>query len=208
MSEKLPGIVLAAGRGARFFAATGRNKLLVPMRGEPVICCSLRAMLNAPSVEPVLLVVGHERGHILEALGTLRGHPKLRIIVNERWEEGLSTSLKVALDHLPPDAKGILVLPGDMPFMTSELVERVARFLLETGKACFPIHRGQKGHPTALPHTLFSELQKLSGDQGALSIVRSQEDAEVLELSPEEERTQWDLDLLEDLRSWEEAKRR
>jgi len=198
MTEKLPGIVLAAGRGARFFAATGQNKLLVTVRGEPVICCSLRAMLNAPSVEPVLLVVGHKRGRIREALGTLRGHPKLRVIVNERWEEGLSTSLKVALDHLPDKAPGILVLPGDMPFMTPQLVERVAERFLETGRVCYPVLRGRKGHPTALPYTLFSELQKLSGDQGALSIVTSQEDAEILELSPEEERTQQDLDTLRD----------
>jgi len=198
MTEKLPGIVLAAGRGARFFAATGQNKLLVPVRGEPVIHRSLRAMLDASSVEPVLLVVGHERGRIREALGTLQGHPKLRVIVNERWEEGLSTSLKVALDHLPPDAKGILVLPGDMPFMTSELVERVARRFLETGKVCFPVLWGQKGHPTALPRGLFPKLQKLSGDRGALSIVRSQKDAEILALSPEEERTQQNLDTLRD----------
>jgi len=202
------GVILAAGRGVRFYRATGRNKLLVLVEGEPVICRSLRAMLNASKVEPVLLVVGYERERVLEALGTFQEHSKLRVIVNERWEEGLSMSLRAALEHLPPDAKGILVLPGDMPFMTPQLIERVAERFLETGKVCYPVFRGRKGHPTALPYTLFSELQKLSGDQGALSIVTSQEDAEILELSPEEERIQWDLDLLEDLRSWEEAKRR
>lgn len=199
----VPGILLAAGRGRRFYEATGRNKLLVPVEGEPVVRRSMRAMLSAPSVEPVLLVVGYEGERVLEALGALREHPKLQVVRNERWVEGLSSSLRAALAHLPKDAPGVLVLPGDMPFMTSELVGRVARRFLATGKVCFPVHRGRKGHPTAIPQGLFPELQKLSGDRGALAIVRSREDAEILELSPEEERTQRDLDTIAEIRAWE-----
>lgn len=165
-------------------------------------------MLSTQRVEPVLLVVGYERGRVLEALGDLKSHPKLQVVQNERWEEGLSSSLRAALRALPAQAPGVVVLPGDMPFMTSELVERVAKRFLETGRVCFPIHRGQKGHPTAIPRALFPELQELYGDRGALSIVRSQEDVETIELSPEEERTQRDLDTVETLRVWEAAKRR
>jgi len=206
--ERVLGVVLAAGRGARFFAAMGKNKLLVPVEGEPVIRRSVRAMLSASSVEPVLLVVGYERGRVLEALGDLRDHPKLRVVPNERWGEGLSSSLKAALRALPAQAPGVVVLPGDMPFVTPELIDRVAKRFLETGRVCFPVHRGQKGHPTAIPRALFPELQKLSGDRGALSIVRSRGDVETIELSPEEERTQRDLDTAEALRVWEAAKRR
>ncbi len=199
MTERLPGIVLAAGRGARFFSITEQNKLLVPVQGRPVICRSVKAMLDAELVRPVLLVVGFERERVLSTLGELQEHPKLQIVGNERWEEGLSTSIKAALAHLPEEAPGVVVLPGDMPFMTPQLVDRVARRFLETGKICFPVHQGGKGHPTAIPRALFPELRELEGDVGALRVVKDHWQAvQLLELSPDEERTQLDLDTEED----------
>lgn len=201
MAERLPGIVLAAGRGSRFFAATGRHKLLVCVGGEPVVRRSLRALLQAELVEPVLLVVGFEHDRVLQALGRLQEHPKLRVVRNERWAEGLSTSLRAALALLPNDVPGVVVLPADMPFMTSELVDRVARRFLELygRKIVFPTHRGRKGHPTALPQALFSELQQLRGDAGALRVVKAHEDeVERLELSADEASTQVDLDRSDD----------
>jgi len=201
MAERLPGIVLAAGHGSRFFRGTGQNKLLLLVEGRPVIYRSVGAMLSAKLVEPVLLVVGFEHERVLSALGKLQEHPKLQIVVNEQWAEGLSTSLRAALAHLSERAPGVLVLPGDMPFMTPQLVDRVARRFLETGKICFPTYRGQKGHPTAIPRALFPELQRLTGDAGALRVVEAHRDeTEHLELSAEEALTQVDIDRAEDLR--------
>ena len=200
MAERLPGIVLAAGRGARFRATAGENKLLVPIRGQPVIYRSVKAVLDS-TLKPILLVVGFERERVLSALGKLQEHPKLQIVVNERWAEGLSMSLRAALAHLSERAPGVLVLPGDMPFMTPQLVDRVARRFLETGKICFPTYQGQKGHPTAIPRALFPELRQLTGDAGALRVVEAHwDEAERLELSAEEALTQVDIDRADDLR--------
>ncbi len=198
--QRLPGVMLAAGRGARFYEATGQNKLLVCVGGEPVVRRSVRAMLSAPSVDPVLLVVGHEWERVLGALGDLRRHPKLRVVRNERWAEGLSSSLQTALQHLPDGAPGFVVLPGDMPFMTPQLVERVARRFLETGRACYPVHRGRKGHPTALPRELFPALRKLEGDVGAQALLRRGAIGIEIELKTAEEAlTQRDVDVPDDL---------
>jgi molybdenum cofactor cytidylyltransferase len=195
-APSLPGILLAAGRSSRFPLG---NKLLVVVEGEAVVRRSLRAMLSPGNVEPVILVVGYEHERILEALSGLRDHPKLQVVLNECWAEGLSTSLRAGLARLPKEASGVVVLPADMPFMTSKLVERVAQRFLNTGmeEPCYPVLKGEKGHPTAVPRRLFAEIEALRGDMGASSLIKAQSGIE-LELAPEEARTQLDLDSLED----------
>ena len=45
-------VVLAAGSGSRVGAEV--NKILLPMRGEPLIAWSVRTALAVPDVDPVL----------------------------------------------------------------------------------------------------------------------------------------------------------
>lgn len=86
-----------------------------------------------------------------------------------------------------------------MPLMTSELIARVVRAFLETKKLCFPVYRWSAGRPVALPRRLFEEFERLHGDESGLQILqRHWEDALKLELAPDEEPTQWDVDTPED----------
>ncbi len=189
--EDLPGVVLAAGPGTRFKAD---YKLLMPFRGRAILYHSLKAMLDS-QLNPIMLIVGFEHEQILKGLVELRSHPKLRIVYNERWQTGKASSVRVALEHLPQDAAGVLFLPSDMPLMTSSLIDRVAQRFLQMRRLCFPIYEGQKGHPTAFPCELFSQLKKRVGDEGGLSLVHELwNEAEKIALLPDEEHTQLDID--------------
>jgi len=85
--------------------------------------------------------------------------------------------------------------------MTGDLTARVVKAFLDTKKLCFPIYRGSAGRPVALPRSLFREFAKLHGDESGLKIVQKHwESAVKLELAPDEEPTQWDVDTPED---WE-----
>lgn len=189
--NKLPGVVLAAGQGTRF---RDSYKLLMPFRHRAIIYHSVRALLDS-QCEPVVLVVGFEHEKILKALGGLRDHPKLRIVHNERWQTGLAFSVRAAIENLPQHAPGVLFLPGDMPLMTSALIDCVAQCFLQTRQLCFPVYRGQKGHPTAFPRKFLGQLCKLEGDAGGISLAHEHwGKAEKIELEIGEECTQLDLD--------------
>ena len=213
----IPGIILAAGASHRL----GQNKLLMPFRGHTVLYHALRAALEAP-LDPVILVLGYECDRALEALKELRDSPKLRVLTNPHWEHGRAESLKLGLAAVltltpapsplggrgergvrgttPAHAPGAVVLLGDMPLMTPELIARVAEAFLHTHKLCFPIYRGLPGRPVAIPRTLFGEFEQLSGDASGLPILQKYwERAIKLELAPHEEPTQWDVDTPEDL---------
>jgi molybdenum cofactor cytidylyltransferase len=189
------GIVLAAGASHRF----GQNKLLIPLGGHAVLYHALQAALTAP-LDPVILVLGYECDKALQALEELRGSPKLRVLKNSHWAQGRAESLKLGLAAVPAHAPGAVVLLGDMPLVTPALIARVAQAFLRDHTLCFPIYRGLPGRPVAIPRELFGEFAQLSGDASGLPILQKHwERAIKLELAPDEEPTQWDIDTPEDL---------
>jgi molybdenum cofactor cytidylyltransferase len=191
----IPGIVLAAGASHRF----GQNKLLIPLGGHAVLYHALQAALTAP-LDPVILVLGYESDKALQALEELRGSPKLRVLKNSHWAQGRAESLKLGLAAAPAHAPGAVVLLGDMPLVTPALIARVAQAFLRAHTLCFPIYRGLPGRPVAIPRELFGEFAQLSGDASGLPILQKHwERAIKIELAPDEEPTQWDIDTPEDL---------
>jgi molybdenum cofactor cytidylyltransferase len=191
----IPGIILAAGASHRF----GQNKLLIPLGGHAVLYHALQAALTAP-LDPVILVLGYESDKALQALEELRGSPKLRVLKNSHWAQGRAESLKLGLAAVPAHAPGAVVLLGDMPLVTPALIARVAQACLRDHTLCFPIYRGLPGRPVAIPRELFGEFAQLSGDASGLPILQKHwERAIKLELAPDEEPTQWDIDTPEDL---------
>jgi molybdenum cofactor cytidylyltransferase len=191
----IPGIILAAGASHRF----GQNKLLIPLGGHAVLYHALQAALTAP-LDPVILVLGYESDKALQALKELRGSPKLRVLKNSHWAQGRAESLKLGLAAVPAHAPGAVVLLGDMPLMTPALIARVAQAFLRAHTLCFPIYRGLPGRPVAIPRELFGEFAQLSGDASGLPILQKHwERAIKIELAPDEEPTQWDIDTPEDL---------
>jgi molybdenum cofactor cytidylyltransferase len=191
----LPAILLAAGAGRRF----GQNKLLLPFREHTVLYHAVKAALTAP-LDPVILVLGYECDKALHALEELRGSPKLRVLKNSHWAQGRAESLKLGLAAVPAHAPGAVVLLGDMPLVTPELIERVVKAFLRAHTLCFPIYRGLPGRPVAIPREFFGEFAQLSGDASGLPILQKYwERAIKLELTPDEEPTQWDIDSPEDL---------
>lgn len=191
----VPGILLAAGASRRL----GENKLLLPFRGHTVLYHAVKTALEAP-LDPLVLVLGYESEKALAAIEELQYSPNLRIARNPHWELGRAGSLQLGLRALPPDAPGAVVLLGDMPLMTSDLITRVVKAFLDRKKLCFPLYRGSAGRPVALPRELFGEFAKLHGDESGLKILQKHwESAMKIELAPDEEPTQWDVDTPEDL---------
>jgi molybdenum cofactor cytidylyltransferase len=191
----IPGIILAAGASHRF----GQNKLLIPLGGHAVLYHALQAALTAP-LDPVILVLGYECDKALQALEELRGSPKLLVLKNSHWAQGRAESLKLGLAAVPAHAPGAVVLLGDMPLVTPALIARVAQAFLRAHTLCFPIYRGLPGRPVAIPRELFGEFAQLFGDASGLPILQKHwERAIKLELAPDEEPTQWDIDTPEDL---------
>ncbi|MBI1729198.1 nucleotidyltransferase family protein [Candidatus Acetothermia bacterium] len=195
MSDKIPGVVLAAGDSSRFEIG---NKLLMPLCGHAVIYHTTRAMLES-QLESIFLITGFERPKIIRALEELGRHSKLSVIENPNWPTGRASSVRTAIKKMPSNALGALFLPGDMPLMTSALINRVIEQFAKLGKLTFPVLNDEKGHPVLFPRELWPEVMKLQGETSAMSLVKTHwADSEKILLESGEEVTQWDMDTPEE----------
>jgi molybdenum cofactor cytidylyltransferase len=145
------------------------NKLLVTdERGVPMIARVVDNAL-ASHARPVVVVTGHERERIEEAL---TNRPVIYAHA-EDYAEGLSASLKAGLGALPPDAEGVVVCLGDMPLVTGAMIDRlISAFDPEEGRAIIlPTFRGKQGNPMLWSREFLPEMMTISGDVGARHLV-------------------------------------
>lgn len=155
-------MVLAAGRSRRMAPL---NKLLVPDNKGLAMIARVVDNVLASRARPVIVVTGHERERVEEALA---GRPVIFAHADD-YAEGLSASLKAGLRAVPPEAEGILVCLGDMPLVTGEMLDRlIGAFDPEEGRAVVqPTFRGKQGNPMLWSREFLPEMLAITGDIGA-----------------------------------------
>ena len=184
-------LLLAAGASSRM---RGGDKLLEPVDGQPLITTMvLRAAQVAP-VRVTLPDLSHPRAAALKDL-------KADLIPVPDAQEGMSASIRKGAGALPDWVTSLMILPADMPEITSDdfkhmfclAVEKPNEILRATSQDHHP------GHPVIFPKRLFPALQDLTGDSGAKRILK-QEDVRLTPLPGDHAIT--DLDTPEDWANW------
>ncbi len=200
---KVPGLVLAAGRGRRF---SGGPKMLAAVDGRPVLRHAVESAL-ASRLDPVIVVLGAGAEAGLQAIEGLED-PRLRVVFNPAWASGKASTFDAGLREVPADAPGVVALLGDMPRVRPWLIDRVLSEFELSGRLCFPIYPGPegpaKGHPTAYPRELFGEIRRLVGDDTALSSVRRHW-GEAVKIPLDDASSQADIDTAADLELLKES---
>lgn len=166
----LAAIILAAGSSSRF---EDGHKLLVEIGGVPIIRHVCSALAQSKIDDIVLVTAGTD-----DAVAMAAGSGRWRHIANPNAREGLSTSLRAGLVSIEQTAGGMLVALGDMPGITSKLVDTlITAFENDPGSIVFPASSdGRRGHPIIWPRTLFPALATVSGDSGGRSILSQHQD--------------------------------
>lgn len=157
-------MVLAAGTSIRM----GRQKLLLPLReGRPLIRLSLERVLEA-GLDDVVVVLGRDAEAVAAALAGLA----VRTVVNPRYAEGQSTSLRAGLDALRPGTEAAVITLGDQPLPDPGLIGRLVAAFRETRSAIVVSrYRDGRGNPVLFAASLFGELRAVTGDQGGRGVI-------------------------------------
>lgn len=168
------GILLAAGLGARFQAAsapsvTGPHKLLAALPdGALVAQASAASLLQAtPRTLAVIAEQPPELAQALFEMGCELAHVP-------RAPRGMGISLAVAARTLlAGDAPiaGCVVALADMPWVRAETIQRLLAHASDD-RIVVPLFEGRRGHPVVFGATYLPELSRLAGDTGAKSIVQ------------------------------------
>jgi molybdenum cofactor cytidylyltransferase len=168
-AARITAVVLAAGLSSRM----GSNKLLAEWRGKSLLRWTVEAAL-ASEARPVIVVTGHQSQEVEAALKGL----DVRIVHNLHYASGLSASLKSGIRAVPANSDGAIVLLGDMPEISSSLIDRmIAAFSPADGRSiCVAVHEHRRGNPVLWSRRFFPEIESLNGDVGARELITAHED--------------------------------
>ncbi|ACZ42321.1 4-diphosphocytidyl-2C-methyl-D-erythritol synthase [Thermobaculum terrenum ATCC BAA-798] len=165
-STRVTGIVLAAGLSQRM----GQPKQLLKLGSQTLLS---QVMLNAirSKLDQVIVVVSpqieQQATQILESLDK-----KVLIVVNTDPVRGISSSIKLGLEEVSEGARGVMVLLGDQPLVSTEIIDKlIDTFDLHPKKIIVPTYNGKDGNPVIFPAESIGDLRTISGDKGAKNII-------------------------------------
>lgn len=167
-NSKIGVIILAAGSSSRL----GYPKQLVEFNGIPLLqhCIDVAESLQ---LDFKFLVLGSKSEEILKEIKSRN----FEVVINENWEEGMGTSVSKGVCEalkIENELDHILILLSDQPFVTKEKIQELIKVQLDTSKpASFSEYAGDIGVPAIFSRQLFSDLQKLKGDQGAKKLLHN-----------------------------------
>ncbi len=115
------GIVVAAGKSERM--GPDIDKAFLSLGTRPVVAYSLMAFEKCPDVDSVVLVVRKDKLEAARAMVQMFGCAKVKRVVAGGIRR--QDSVLNGLEHVPLDAKIVVVHDGARPCVTSELITEV-----------------------------------------------------------------------------------
>ncbi len=193
-------LVLAAGSSRRL----GSPKQLVDLGGRPLLDRVVGVVAGWP-VELVVVVLGANADAILDRID----FGDAIVAVNDGWEEGLASSLRVGFDILTrrPRLERTFIVLGDQPHIPPQVPEALLEAAIRADRpAIVPVYRYQRGNPVLFDRSLWPRLMTLAGDSGASALLLTHpewvEEIRFSELPPQ------DVDTPEDVADLRATERR
>lgn len=170
-SKNIAIVILAAGSSSRMGNIT---KQLIKYKDESFLRISVKKALNLSN--NVYVILGHDYDKCKEELREFN----INIVKNDDYIDGLSTSLKKAIEATK-DYERTLIILCDQPFIPQNHLKNLIDF--DTKKIVATKYKGIEGFnvPAIFPNRYYNEILKLQGDKGAKSILNSN-DIDFIEL--------------------------
>ena len=163
----------------------GRPKLILPVRGVPLIARVVAALREGGAGRVVVVAPpGAEPGAgvLIEAAGGQGAE----VVVAARPTPDMRASIEIGLAHLSgrPEPSALLLTPGDLPGLGKMAVARVIEASIRgPGRIILPRHAGKRCHPVLFPWALAGEIPRLPTGVGVNALLAAHPDEiEVVEV--------------------------
>lgn len=173
MKRKVLAAVLAAGASSRF----GSAKQLAVVDGKALIE-HVQIVLLESTADEVIVVLGCNHTEIEKHI-----LPEFTAINNDNWEEGIGSSVRLAVQSaFSADATHLLLLVCDQPYVSTCLIDRIlSTSKFEESKIIACRYGDTFGVPALFPREYFASLNELKGDKGAKSVIKASQRVEFVE---------------------------
>ncbi len=161
--------ILAAGMSKRMGS---ENKLLKKINNNIILNQTLINHTES-KINNINLILGYQKDIILKYID----QKKISIIENNNFKSGMLSSILKINENISNKTKGILISLADMPFVTSEDINKLIKIFNENNQKiiCIPENKGKLGNPLLLPKEIYRDLikdiSKLSNDKGLKKLI-------------------------------------
>jgi molybdenum cofactor cytidylyltransferase len=176
MTSNIAVLIMAAGASTRF----GSPKQLAILQGQTLV---------QHCIDSVSVVLGANHRQIEPEVSGAQ------IIVNQDWQQGLGSSIACGVKYIDRDADAVLVLLADQVQISADHIVVMAEAFVGDNIVC-ATYCGSRGVPAIFPRSVFSQLQALTGDNGAKAVLHNPPISVVEIALPE---AALDIDRVEDL---------
>ncbi len=158
-------MILAAGESRRM----GQPKLLLPF-GEKTIIESVVEKVVSSKVNHTLVVLGSEREKVEKKIMNF----PVKVAFNPDYSSGMLSSVLCGFRTLPEDTRAVVVILGDQPSVSKEVINKIVDAYQSTGKGIvLPVYEKERGHPVVIDMKYKDEIENLSPDIGLRGTVYS-----------------------------------
>jgi len=176
--RRVAAIITAAGAGTRM---QGRVKQLLPWRGKTLIENAIELATQSEANEMLVVLGAHAeeiQKHLAKSSDGSRAVESSDVgarpayILNPGWQEGHASSIRSALDALPPQIDAAIFMNADQPLLTSTVINKIIQRYRETDASIIvPSYAGRRGSPVLFRRVHFAELRALRGEQGGRELI-------------------------------------
>ena len=139
----------------------GTPKPLLPWLDDTLISYQIDSLREA-GVSQTVVVLGHAAAEVAPRLKERRD---VSVLVNSRYREGKTTSIKLGVRETDPRSTALLLLAVDQPRPPTVLRHILGKHLESQALITQPVYEGKAGHPLLFHPTLRGELLEITEER-------------------------------------------
>ncbi len=156
-------IILAGGYSKRM----EKFKPLLPFGNSTVVENAIDVFRKS-GVNDITVVIGYRAKDLKDLLNSLC----VKWVYNEKYNDGMYSSVVEGVCSLEDSTSGFFLLPVDMPLVKSETIKDMLK--VYNSSKCdliYPIYKGKLGHPPLISESLFQAIKDFDGCGGLRALL-------------------------------------
>ena len=165
--KHIAALIPAAGYSSRM----GAFKPLLPL-GDGTVIDRVIGIFRTAGIEDIIIVVGYAKEQLIPVIEK----QSVRWVENDRFEEGMFSSIRAGIKHIGAHTEAFFLLPCDVPFVKPETFTKLVDAYQGTDRLIIrPCYRKRRGHPPLISASFIPFIHDFNRPGGLRALLAEHE---------------------------------